>query len=298
MYMRVQLVGRTRSRPAAPPATARERLLPKAGAHRRRSGAGVGSCRSSRRPSRYGYSAALQRREGAAADEMEPAPGRRPPRHLESQRAAADARRHGPGDQRRENVRALVRPPSQHQARRPRRHLRRSRLRRGGAADRRARHDHLRVFVSSTLGELADERRAVSRAISALRLAPVMFEAGARPHPPRDLYQAYLAQSDVFIGLYWQRYGWIGPGMEISGLEEEFELSRSLPRQRAWSSATPPVSLGARPIRPAERLRAGGVGGARPSGPDEVGVPPAVRSGSPAADGPVAQPCPSASQYR
>jgi predicted ATPase len=88
----------------------------------------------------------------------------------------------------------------------------------------------LRVFVSSTLGELAEERRAVSRAISALRLTPVMFELGARPYPPRDLYQAYLAQSDVFIGLYWQRYGQVGPGMEISGLEDEFELSRALPR--------------------------------------------------------------------
>ena len=88
----------------------------------------------------------------------------------------------------------------------------------------------LRVFVSSTLAELAEERRAVSRAISALRLTPVMFELGARPHPPRDLYRAYLAQSDVFIGLYWQRYGWVAPGMEISGLEDEFELSRGLPR--------------------------------------------------------------------
>ena len=89
---------------------------------------------------------------------------------------------------------------------------------------------HLRVFVSSTLSELADERRAVSRAISALRLTPVMFEVGARPHPPQDLYRAYLAQSDVFVGLYWQQYGWVGPGMEISGLEDEFELSRALPR--------------------------------------------------------------------
>src|SRR5437763_1256269 len=88
----------------------------------------------------------------------------------------------------------------------------------------------LRVFVSSTLGELADERRAVARAVSALRLTPVMFELGARPHPPRDLYRAYLTQSDVFIGLYWQSYGWVGPGMAISGLEEEFELSRGLPR--------------------------------------------------------------------
>ena len=88
----------------------------------------------------------------------------------------------------------------------------------------------LRVFVSSTLEELAEERRAVSRAISALRLVPVMFELGARPHPPQELYRSYLAQSDVFIGLYWQRYGWVGPGMTVSGLEEEFNLSREMPR--------------------------------------------------------------------
>ena len=88
----------------------------------------------------------------------------------------------------------------------------------------------LRVFVSSTLAELAPERAAVARAISALRLTPVMFELGARPHPPRELYRAYLAQSDVFIGLYWQRYGWIGPGMDISGLEDEFRLSEGMPR--------------------------------------------------------------------
>ena len=88
----------------------------------------------------------------------------------------------------------------------------------------------LRVFVSSTLGELAEERRAVSRAISALRLTPVMFEAGARPYPPAEVYRAYLAQSDVFIGLYWQRYGQLVPGAQVSGLEEEFQLSGGLPR--------------------------------------------------------------------
>src|SRR5262252_1984506 len=88
----------------------------------------------------------------------------------------------------------------------------------------------LRVFVSSTLGELAEERRAVSRAVSALRLTPVMFEAGARPYSPAEVYRAYLAQSDVFIGLYWQRYGQPAPGAQVSGLEEEFELSGGLPR--------------------------------------------------------------------
>lgn len=88
----------------------------------------------------------------------------------------------------------------------------------------------LRVFVSSTLTELAAERAAVERAITTLRLTPVMFEIGARPHPPQDLYRAYLEQSDIFIGLYWQRYGWVGPGMDISGLEDELQLSGSLPR--------------------------------------------------------------------
>jgi hypothetical protein len=95
------------------------------------------------------------------------------------------------------------------------------------------------VFVSSTLGELAEERQAVSRAISALRLTPVMFDAGARPHPPAEVYRAYLAQSDVFIGLYWQRYGQVVPGMQVSGLEEEFELSGELPRLLYVKAPTP-----------------------------------------------------------
>jgi hypothetical protein len=91
----------------------------------------------------------------------------------------------------------------------------------------------LRVFVSSTVGEageLAAERRAVVRAISALRLTPVMFELGARPYPPRELYRAYLAQSDILVGLYWQRYRRVGPGMELSSLEEELQQSEGLPR--------------------------------------------------------------------
>ena len=52
----------------------------------------------------------------------------------------------------------------------------------------------------------------------------------ARPYSPAEVYRAYLAQSDVFIGLYWQRYGHLVPGARVSGLEEEFELSGGLPR--------------------------------------------------------------------
>ena len=88
----------------------------------------------------------------------------------------------------------------------------------------------LRVFVSSTLRELAAERKAARVAVERLHLAPVMFELGARPHPPRDLYRAYLDQSDVFVGLYGDRYGWVAPGETVSGLEDEYNLAPELPR--------------------------------------------------------------------
>lgn len=82
----------------------------------------------------------------------------------------------------------------------------------------------VRVFISSTINELADERRAARQAIENLRLIPVYFEAGARPHPPRDLYSAYLEQSHIFLGIYWNSYGWMAPGVQISGLEDEYRL--------------------------------------------------------------------------
>jgi predicted ATPase len=88
----------------------------------------------------------------------------------------------------------------------------------------------LRVFVSSTLAELAAERAAVREAIERLQLTPVLFELGARPHPPRDLYRAYLEQSQIFVGIYWQRYGWVAPEETLSGLEDEYSLSAGMPR--------------------------------------------------------------------
>jgi hypothetical protein len=87
----------------------------------------------------------------------------------------------------------------------------------------------VRVFISSTLEELAAERAAARRAIRRLHLVPVWYESGARQHPPRSMYRAYLAQSQVFVGIYWQRYGWVAPGMEISGLEDEYRLAAGKP---------------------------------------------------------------------
>jgi predicted ATPase len=44
------------------------------------------------------------------------------------------------------------------------------------------------------------------------------------------VYRAYLAQSQVFVGIYWQSYGWVAPGEQVSGLEDEYQLSAGLPR--------------------------------------------------------------------
>ncbi len=68
-----------------------------------------------------------------------------------------------------------------------------------------------------------------------------MFEMGARTHPPRALDRSYLDQSDVFVGIYWQRYGWVAPDMEISGLEDEYVLSAGMP---AYHEATSPRNRG------------------------------------------------------
>src|SRR5262245_33226011 len=88
----------------------------------------------------------------------------------------------------------------------------------------------LRVFVSSTLEELAAERQAARDAIIELHLTPVFFESGARPYPSDEVYRSYLAQSDIFIGIYWERYGRVLPDKDISGLEDEYRLSEGKTR--------------------------------------------------------------------
>lgn len=88
----------------------------------------------------------------------------------------------------------------------------------------------VRIFISSTISELAPERRAAEEAVHELRQTPVLFETSARPHPPRAVYSELLEQSDVFVGIYWESYGSVAPGMSISGIEDEYELSHRKPK--------------------------------------------------------------------
>ena len=87
----------------------------------------------------------------------------------------------------------------------------------------------LRVFVSSTLAELAEERGAVHDAIERLQLTPVMFELGARPHPPRNPTGPTLSRATFSSASTGNAtVGW--PRRAVSGLEDEYLLSNGMPR--------------------------------------------------------------------
>lgn len=89
--------------------------------------------------------------------------------------------------------------------------------------------DKLRVFVSSRLGECEAERKVARDVIDALGHQPVMFEAaGARPYPPRSVYLNGLDESQIFVGIYREGYGYVSPDMDISGLEDEYRYAESL----------------------------------------------------------------------
>ena len=35
---------------------------------------------------------------------------------------------------------------------------------------------------------------------------------------------------DIFVGVYWEEYGWIAPGEQVSGLEDEWALAPDIPK--------------------------------------------------------------------
>ena len=80
----------------------------------------------------------------------------------------------------------------------------------------------LKVLISSSPGELTDEREAASAAVRTLRLTPVMQEPAAGGEPQGG--------GDVFVGVYWQRYGWKPDVAAASAVETDYLGSRDVPR--------------------------------------------------------------------
>ena len=101
-------------------------------------------------------------------------------------------------------------------------------------AKNRGTHMPHRVFLSSTFVDLAEYRKAVQDAIRQLGAIDVSMEHfGARDERPADeCVRLVRDESDIFVGIYAHRYGYVPDGADISVSEMEYRAASdaSLPR--------------------------------------------------------------------
>ena len=90
----------------------------------------------------------------------------------------------------------------------------------------RRRADEFRVFISSTMSDLQPERQTIAETLWDLELTPIFAEDfGSRPGTPRDVCLSEVAESHIYIGVFWRRYGYI-TDKGISATEEEYQKAK------------------------------------------------------------------------
>lgn len=92
-----------------------------------------------------------------------------------------------------------------------------------------------RVFVSSVIDGFEAERRAVQEAVAALSdshpvRATLAEDLPAGPAAPRDATLRAVEESDVYLGIYGLRYGYVDPDAGVSATEAEYRRARELGR--------------------------------------------------------------------
>lgn len=79
------------------------------------------------------------------------------------------------------------------------------------------------IFISSTSRDLLDHRAAVAKALLNAGFHPIdMANFMARPEGAKTACLKEVAESDLFVGVYAWRYGYIPQGAEVSITEQEF----------------------------------------------------------------------------
>lgn len=87
-----------------------------------------------------------------------------------------------------------------------------------------------RIFISSTMLDLQNERKAAASAIKDMGAIPVYFESPTVTPSTYDSQQAYLhgvATSDIYVGIFSKRYGWRLPS-GYSATHEEYNKAVEL----------------------------------------------------------------------
>src|SRR6266545_1024852 len=95
-----------------------------------------------------------------------------------------------------------------------------------------------RVFISSVMDGLADERRAVARAVAELGAEPVWFEEfGGRDDEPTAAYLSEVRSCSVYVGILGRTYGRLLRS-RLSATHEEYREAESQGlRISAWVKA-------------------------------------------------------------
>ena len=84
----------------------------------------------------------------------------------------------------------------------------------------------MKVFISSTYQDLIDYRTKTAEAVERLGQQGVRMEVfGARPEGATDVCRDEIDQSDIFVGIYAHRYGYIPPGGDLSITEMEYHYA-------------------------------------------------------------------------
>lgn len=87
----------------------------------------------------------------------------------------------------------------------------------------------MKVFLSSTYQDLVEYRRQAKEAVERLGQQVERMEVfGARSEEPQQACLREIESSDIFVGIYAHRYGYIPPGSEISITESEFRHAMHL----------------------------------------------------------------------
>jgi formylglycine-generating enzyme required for sulfatase activity len=85
------------------------------------------------------------------------------------------------------------------------------------------------VFISSTSRDLLAHRAAVSKALLNAGFHPIdMANFMARPEGATSACLREVADSDLFVGVYAWRYGFVPPGAAVSITEQEFDEAQRL----------------------------------------------------------------------
>jgi Domain of unknown function (DUF4062) len=84
-----------------------------------------------------------------------------------------------------------------------------------------------KIFISSVMRDFAPQRAAAKDAILGLRQIPVMAEDfGAQPRSSQLACLDGVRESDVYVGIFGNRYGYVAPRSGLSATEEEFNEAR------------------------------------------------------------------------